>query len=122
MNESDMDISWYVFQFFTLGILYLFVYGFLYCLRIYTRHNEILTEITVENEAETHSEIRMIKVLCYEDCDKEKDSSYDICAICIENYEPKEKVSILFNCKHMYHEKCIDDWLVSSNKCPLCND
>ena len=124
MNESDMDISWYVFQFFTLGILYLIVSGFVKCLRIYANYRvtENLTEVILEGNEQVPTEIRMIKVLYYKDCEEFKNSSYNVCAICIESYEPTDKVSVLDNCKHMFHEKCIDDWLVKSNTCPLCND
>ena len=43
------------------------------------------------------------------------------CAICIEDYQNNDMIREL-NCKHFYHEKCIDRWLLGKRKltCPLC--
>jgi len=43
------------------------------------------------------------------------------CAICIEDYQNNDKIREL-NCKHFYHQKCIDNWLFGKRKltCPLC--
>ncbi|ORX40579.1 hypothetical protein BD324DRAFT_647504 [Kockovaella imperatae] len=53
------------------------------------------------------------------------------CAICQENYEPpKEARTIMLqgdvlrqlSCKHVFHCKCIDQWLLGgSGNCPFCN-
>tara|TARA_B100000745_G_scaffold294334_1_gene237217 strand:+ start:1656 stop:1925 length:270 start_codon:yes stop_codon:yes gene_type:complete len=42
------------------------------------------------------------------------------CVICLENMINNETVT-LTECFHMYHKKCIDDWLKISNICPLCD-
>lgn len=46
----------------------------------------------------------------------------DICPICFENYEDDHEVRIM-EClgDHAFHKKCIDKWLLKSNKCPKCN-
>lgn len=46
----------------------------------------------------------------------------DICSICYEGYEVKQKVTELY-CKHIYHKKCLYDWLRTDQnyRCPLCN-
>jgi hypothetical protein len=42
------------------------------------------------------------------------------CPICIKKFMKNSKVIVL-NCKHIYHYKCLSQWLLnSSNKCPLC--
>ncbi|XP_067419674.1 E3 ubiquitin-protein ligase RNF149 isoform X2 [Emydura macquarii macquarii] len=41
------------------------------------------------------------------------------CAVCIENYKPKDVVRIL-PCKHIFHRTCIDPWLLDHRTCPMC--
>lgn len=45
------------------------------------------------------------------------------CSICLIEFEIGEKVSLL-HCKHLYHKKCIKQWLKKPSTepftCPLC--
>ena len=41
------------------------------------------------------------------------------CVICLDNYEKETKACCL-GCNHIYHKKCIEDWLVLKPTCPLC--
>ena len=41
------------------------------------------------------------------------------CSICLHTYSLNQKVRIL-PCMHYYHSNCIDKWLHSSSKCPIC--
>lgn len=42
------------------------------------------------------------------------------CAICLDEFQPKEKVRIL-PCKHRFHEPCLIPWLTERHaSCPLC--
>jgi len=41
------------------------------------------------------------------------------CAICTEVFTEQTYVKRL-QCKHDYHDECINKWLLSSKKCPLC--
>ncbi|KAJ1441877.1 Zinc finger, RING-type [Sesbania bispinosa] len=50
---------------------------------------------------------------------KEKDEDGKRCAICLEDFEPKEEV-MLTPCNHMFHEDCIVPWLTSKGQCPVC--
>lgn len=38
------------------------------------------------------------------------------CSICLEDFN----VCLVMPCSHMYHSKCIRDWLEISHSCPLC--
>lgn len=41
------------------------------------------------------------------------------CAVCLEDFEPRESV-MLTPCNHMFHEECIVPWIKSKGKCPVC--
>jgi len=41
------------------------------------------------------------------------------CSICLCEYEKSEKIVVL-PCGHIFHEGCINSWVESHTKCPLC--
>ncbi|RDY07302.1 E3 ubiquitin-protein ligase, partial [Mucuna pruriens] len=41
------------------------------------------------------------------------------CCICLAKYKDKEEVRQL-PCSHMFHQKCVDQWLKITSCCPLC--
>ncbi|XP_058497323.1 RING finger protein 150a [Solea solea] len=51
--------------------------------------------------------------------DKETDSDFDNCAVCIEGYKPNDVIRIL-PCRHVFHKHCVDPWLQDHRTCPMC--
>ncbi|CAF0843452.1 unnamed protein product [Adineta steineri] len=43
----------------------------------------------------------------------------DKCAVCLSEYASGEKLKRL-RCKHFFHSECIDPWLKTSTRCPIC--
>ena len=42
------------------------------------------------------------------------------CRICMMDFEEDDELRQM-QCFHHFHKTCIDKWLESSKKCPLCN-
>lgn len=42
------------------------------------------------------------------------------CSICFVNYEEKELIRELPDCKHHFHKRCLDKWLKKKAQCPMC--
>jgi len=45
-----------------------------------------------------------------------------VCSICYDNYIYSSNIRKIIRCNHNYHEKCIQEWIITYNKknCPLC--
>lgn len=55
----------------------------------------------------------------------DEDKLLNECSICLDQYIKNEKI-IELSCTHTYHEKCIKDWMdttnCNSNTCPICRE
>lgn len=51
---------------------------------------------------------------------RDLDLAEETCAVCLESYRAREVVRIL-TCRHVFHKKCIDRWLLKRGICPICN-
>ncbi|XP_062221114.1 RING-H2 finger protein ATL72-like [Phragmites australis] len=43
-----------------------------------------------------------------------------VCAICLADLEPGERVRVLPKCNHGFHVRCVDRWLLARSTCPTC--
>lgn len=51
--------------------------------------------------------------------DDNDDEEKDCCVVCLDPYADGDELRQL-PCKHEFHVKCIDPWLISNYNCPLC--
>ena len=49
--------------------------------------------------------------------DSRKESN---CAICLGDFQGIDIIKTFHNCGHIFHKKCLLQWLKKSNCCPLC--
>lgn len=52
-------------------------------------------------------------------CTNEK---FDQCAICLQEWANNDENLKTLPCFHYFHEKCIDTWLKTTMKCPICRN
>ncbi|KAK8635585.1 hypothetical protein V6N13_004316 [Hibiscus sabdariffa] len=52
--------------------------------------------------------------------EEEIESRCTDCVICMEGFKDGDSCRLLVNCKHLYHQLCVDQWLVKNGHCPLC--
>lgn len=53
----------------------------------------------------------------YTDCE-----SQELCSICHEPLQSYQIVRTIIKCKHSFHQKCVDNWLIDKNNCPMCRE
>lgn len=44
------------------------------------------------------------------------------CAICLSEYNTKDTVRCIPECRHCFHCECIDEWLRMNSSCPVCRN
>lgn len=47
------------------------------------------------------------------------DDQQEKCTICLSEFEMEEDVRRL-PCMHLFHIQCVDQWLTTNKKCPIC--
>lgn len=52
-------------------------------------------------------------------CAEEDDNHLEKCTICLSEFEEGEDVRRL-PCMHLFHIECVDQWLSTNKKCPIC--
>lgn len=61
------------------------------------------------------AKLKKLKIIIFCETD-----NYDMCAICLDDFEDGDKLRIL-PCNHGFHSHCIDPWLTRSRRvCPCC--
>ena len=71
------------------------------------------------NNNELNNILNKLPVVKIEDINKLKDENKR-CIICLEDFQNNDN-SIYLPCFHLFHEKCITDWINMKKRfCPLC--
>ena len=55
----------------------------------------------------------------YETLSREDKNDNKSCVICFEEYKDESIISKL-ECKHIFHENCLNTWIDKNQTCPLC--
>jgi hypothetical protein len=63
-------------------------------------------------------QIQQLPEVVMTSCDEASDET--LCAICISDFAPGEKVRCLPPCGHRFHKACVDIWLLRQAECPMC--
>nr|GMD26561.1 E3 ubiquitin-protein ligase CIP8-like [Ipomoea batatas] len=83
--------------------------------RVYTR-----TVSNVESEEDMDSEaVVPTSRSVIEGLERVRVEETEVCAVCLDEMEGGSEGTML-PCKHIFHGRCIDAWLVKANLCPLC--
>ncbi|CAL5325228.1 unnamed protein product [Camellia sinensis] len=54
-----------------------------------------------------------------DECESSSNSPVD-CAVCLDNFKVGDKCRLLPVCRHSFHAKCVDIWLLKTPICPIC--
>ena len=72
-----------------------------------------------ENNNKINNILNKLPIIKIEDINKLNDENKR-CIICLEDFKNDDK-SIYLPCFHLYHEKCITDWInMKKAFCPFC--
>ena len=113
LNGEFEYVGIIIFYISFVSILKISIIGlyFIYLTFIIFKHNRTIstsrTQIELNN---VKIEFNLKKI--------EKDIVEEPCCICLEL--EKENQWIELDCKHTFHETCIEPWLQKNNSCPLC--
>lgn len=52
-------------------------------------------------------------------------SEHEKCAVCMEEFQPGDRVRPLPKCAHVFHAACLEQWILTgasreATKCPMC--
>ena len=75
----------------------------------------------IEQQGLTRHELRQLKTRKLKAEDMKKKTGEDgSCPICFGEFTSGDQVRDLETCDHLFHKKCIDQWLKLNANCPLC--
>lgn len=87
-----------------------------------TPENENIEELENVKLVILKEELKKIPLMKYKDISENIKSNNILCSICQNNFKKYNKIRLL-NCNHVYHQRCIDKWLLEmSHKCPICRE
>ncbi|XP_042903433.1 E3 ubiquitin-protein ligase RNF13 isoform X2 [Parasteatoda tepidariorum] len=112
IKPNTPDITYYMYLFgAVIGVCFFVMLLFMMCL---------LIKCIQERRRRRRNRLSSRQIKQIPTAKFTKGDQYDVCAICLEDYNEGDKLRIL-PCSHAYHTKCIDPWLMHNRRnCPLC--
>uniref|UniRef100_A0A671KZW0 Si:dkeyp-86f7.4 n=1 Tax=Sinocyclocheilus anshuiensis TaxID=1608454 RepID=A0A671KZW0_9TELE len=98
------------FTFIGVTTITMFYFAFLFIKRMY-RNQQLRKQEVQCSAAQKSVEFRVkFRNLTHSDVS---------CVVCTDSFKHNEKVTVL-PCRHLYHKKCIEPWLLEHPTCPMC--
>uniref|UniRef100_A0A8P4KML9 E3 ubiquitin-protein ligase RNF13 n=1 Tax=Dicentrarchus labrax TaxID=13489 RepID=A0A8P4KML9_DICLA len=109
MPDFSLPLEYYLIPFLIIvGICLILIVVFMITKFVQDRHRARRSRLRKD-------QLRKLPIHKYK-----KGDNYDVCAICLDEYEEGDKLRVL-PCSHAYHSKCVDPWLTKTKKtCPVC--
>nr|XP_057928726.1 E3 ubiquitin-protein ligase RNF13 [Doryrhamphus excisus] len=109
MPDFSLPLEYYLIPFLIIvGICLILIVVFMVTKFVQDRHRARRSRLRKE-------QLKKLPIHKYK-----KGDVYDVCAICLDEYEEGDKLRVL-PCSHAYHSKCVDPWLTKTKKtCPVC--
>ncbi|XP_051716953.1 RING finger protein 148 isoform X2 [Ctenopharyngodon idella] len=114
------NTTWaYALSFTFIGItaITMFYFVFLLIKRMYIKRQLRMQQREMKKVAE--KAIAKLQVRTLRTGDPEVDSEDITCVVCTDSFTHNEQVTVL-PCRHLYHKKCIEPWLLEHPTCPMC--
>ncbi|XP_058653550.1 E3 ubiquitin-protein ligase RNF128 [Onychostoma macrolepis] len=105
------------FTFIGITAITMFYFAFIFLKRMY--RNQQLQMQEREMKRENEKAIAKLEVRTLRTSDPEVESEDVSCVVCTDSFKHHEQVTVL-PCRHLYHKKCIEPWLLEHPTCPMC--
>jgi len=119
-----VTVLWWI-CWWTVGLI-----GFHLACAVYLLHQmlgfqqDIADPIAAENSGMTSEELEpfseIVSYTPWGSDEKTSNATRETCYFCFCEYDDGDKLRKFHNCSHYFHQKCIDRWMRTHNKCPYC--
>ena len=72
----------------------------------------------IERDRFNHLFLSQFPIIAYKN-NVASDNGINECGICLSKYVENDKLRVL-PCLHRFHSECVDEWIIKTQKCPMC--